>query len=271
MTAAEIKSLLAAHGLAPNRALGQNFLADETAASAIADASGAAEFPVLEIGPGLGALTEALLCRASRVIAVEIDAAMVCVLQARFANASNFTLLHEDFLGTDLSAIAPLLSPKCAVAANLPYYITTPICMKLLTSALPIERMALMLQKEAAERFTAQPGSRQYGPLAVLAQRYYDIKPLMALSPAQYYPQPEVDSAVLMLARRPGVTVLPALPRVLASAFSMRRKTLMNNLRGAGLSREKAEALLEKCGIPPAARAEALSPEAFARLAEAML
>ncbi len=271
MTVADIKSLRAAHGLAPNRALGQNFLADEAAASAIADASGAAEFPVLEIGPGLGALTESLLRLSPHVAAVEIDAAMVRVLQARFADAGNFTLLHEDFLETDLCAIAPLLGAKCVVAANLPYYVTTPVCMKLLTSALPIERMALMLQKEAAERFTAWPGSRQYGPLTVLAQRYYDIKPLMALSPAQYYPQPEVDSTVLMLARRPGVTVLPALPRVLASAFSMRRKTLTNNLRGAGLSRENAEALLGKCGIPPAARAEALPPEAFARLAEAML
>lgn len=271
MTVAEIKSFLAAHGLAPNRALGQNFLADEAVASAIAEASGAAEFPVLEIGPGLGALTEPLLCLSPHVTAVEIDASMVRVLQARFANAGNFTLLHEDFLETDLTAVAPLLGAKCAVAANLPYYVTTPVCMKLLTSALPIERMALMLQKEAAERFTALPGSRQYGPLTVLAQRYYDIKLLMELSPARYYPQPEVDSAVLTLARRPGVTDLSALPRVLASAFSMRRKTLMNNLRGAGLSRENAEALLEKCGIPPAARAEALSPEAFARLAEAML
>lgn len=163
MTIAEIKSLLAAHGLAPNRALGQNFLADKAAASAIAEASGAAEFPVLEIGPGLGALTEPLLCLSPHVTAVEIDAAMVRVLQVRFANAGNFTLLHEDFLETDLAAVAPLLGAKCAVAANLPYYVTTPVCMKLLTSALPIERMALMLQKEAAERFTALPGSRQYG------------------------------------------------------------------------------------------------------------
>ena len=103
MTIAEIKSLLAAHGLAPNRALGQNFLADKAAASAIAEASGAAEFPVLEIGPGLGALTEPLLCLSSHVTAVEIDAAMVRVLQVRFANAGNFTLLHEDFLETDLA------------------------------------------------------------------------------------------------------------------------------------------------------------------------
>ena len=101
----------------------------------------------------------------------------------------------------------------------------------------------------------------------MLVQRYYEVKTLMTLPPARYYPQPDVDSVVLTLCRRPGVPVLPALPRILAAAFSMRRKTLLNNLRSAGLSKESAEALLEQCSISPAARAEALPPEAFARLA----
>lgn len=267
MNAGEIKALLQARGLTPNRALGQNFLVDEAAAAAIAGASGAAKFPVLEIGPGLGALTEALLRLSSQVVAVEIDAAMISILKERFSSAKNLLLRHEDFLDTDLDALKPLLGTQCAVAANLPYYVTTPICMKLLTSELPIAHMALMLQKEAAERFTTLPGSRQYGPLTVLAQRYYEVKTLMTLPPARYYPQPDVDSVVLTLCHRPDVSVLPALPRILATAFSMRRKTLLNNLRSAGLSKESAEALLEQCAISPAARAEALPPKAFAHLA----
>ncbi len=268
MTATDIKNLLHAHGVAPNRALGQNFLADEAAAAAIAEASGAAEMPVLEIGPGLGALTEKLLSLSPRVAAVEIDAAMVRVLEARFAGEPRLILIHEDFLKTAPGCLAPLLGDRCAVAANLPYYVTTPVCMKLLTCGLPIHRMALMLQKEAAGRFTAAPGSRQYGPLAVLAQRYYTVGALMELSPASYYPQPEVDSVVLTLSRRAGVPALPPLPRLLDAAFSMRRKTLLNNLRGAGFSKAAAEALLASANIPLAARAESLPPEAFERLAQ---
>ena len=268
MTSADIKALLSAHNITPNKALGQNFLADEAVAAAIAHAAGASAMPVLEIGPGLGALTEALLASAPHVVAVEIDAAMVRILNERFGGRENFTLRHEDFLRTDLDAIAPLQGAKCAVAANLPYYITTPICKKLVTSRLPIDRMVLMLQKEAAQRFTAQPGSKQYGPLAVLAQLYYDVSTLMQLSPASYYPQPEVDSTVLCLARKWDMPHLPGLPGVLNAAFALRRKNLLNNLRNAGLAKEEAEALLERAGLSPTARAEALPPEAFVRLAQ---
>lgn len=268
MTPTQIKAILQQHGLLPNRALGQNFLADETAAQRIADASGAARMPVLEIGPGLGALTEELLRISPHVTAVEIDAAMVGILRARFPAAPNFTLLHEDFLKTDLSVVLPQQSGQYAVAANLPYYITTPICLKLLTCAFPAARMVLMMQKEAAQRFTTLPGTRQYGPLGVLARLYYEVEILMELSPAHYYPQPEVDSVVLTLSRRQDAPVLPQLPQLLDAAFAMRRKTLANNLCGAGLTKDASAALLEAAGIPPAARAEALPPEAFARLAE---
>jgi len=268
MTVSDIKALLQQEGLTPNKALGQNFLADEGAARRIAEASGAVEYPVLEIGPGLGALTEMLLSVSPFVTAVEIDAAMVRVLQKRFGESSKFSLLHEDFLKTDLSSLSALQS-GCAVAANLPYYVTTPICMKLLTSSLPIKSMALMLQKEAADRFFAQPSSRQYGPLSVLARHYYDVSPLMSLSPQSYYPQPEVDSSVILLTRKEDAEELPFLPRTLDAAFAMRRKTMLNNIKAAGFSKEETEALLTEAGIAPSARAEALPIEAFVQLASA--
>lgn len=268
MTVSDIKALLQQEGLTPNKALGQNFLVDEAAALRIAEASGAAEYPVLEIGPGLGALTEMLLRISPHVAAVEIDAAMVRVLQKRFGENGNFSLLHEDFLKTDLAAMLPL-QEGCTVAANLPYYVTTPICLKLLTSALPIKSMALMLQKEAADRFFAQPSSRQYGPLSVLARYYYDVSPLMSLSPQSYYPQPEVDSSVILLTRKKDAALLPLLPRALDAAFAMRRKTMLNNIKAAGFSKEETETLLAEAGIPPSARAEALPTEAFVRLAGA--
>lgn len=269
MTVSDIKALLQQEELTPNKALGQNFLTDEDAALRIAEASGAANFPVLEIGPGLGALTEMLLRISPHVTAVEIDAAMVRILKNRFGEDENFALIHEDFLKTDLSALSALWGDGCTVAANLPYYVTTPICMKLLTSALPIQSMALMLQKEAADRFFARPSSRQYGPLSVMAQHYYHVSSLMALSPRSYYPQPEVDSSVVLLVRKEDAPVLPFLPRALDAAFSMRRKTMLNNIKAAGFSKEETEALLERAGIAPSARAEALPTEVFADLAKA--
>lgn len=268
MTVSDIKALLQQEGLTPNKALGQNFLVDEDAALRIAEASGAAEYPVLEIGPGLGSLTEMLLRISTHVAAVEIDAAMVRILGKRFGENSRFSLFHEDFLKTDLSTLLPL-QKGCAVAANLPYYVTTPICMKLLTSSLPIQSMALMLQKEAADRFFAQPSSRQYGPLSVLARYYYNVSPLLSLSPQSYYPQPEVDSSVILLTRKAEAQMLPLLPRTLDAAFAMRRKTMLNNIKAAGFTKEETEALLSKASISPSARAEALPIDAFVNLAKA--
>ncbi len=268
MTVSDIKALLQQEGLTPNKALGQNFLVDEDAALRIAEASGAAEYPVLEIGPGLGSLTEMLLRISPHVAAVEIDAAMVRILGKRFGENSRFSLFHEDFLKTDLSTLLPL-QKGCAVAANLPYYVTTPICMKLLTSSLPIQSMALMLQKEAADRFFAQPSSRQYGPLSVLARYYYNVSPLLSLSPQSYYPQPEVDSSVILLTRKAEAQMLPLLPRTLDAAFAMRRKTMLNNIKAAGFTKEETEALLSKASISPSARAEALPIDAFVNLAKA--
>ena len=221
---------------------------------------------MLEIGPGLGALTEPLLARARRVCAVEIDPALCQALQALFGQEPRFTLLQGDFLKADWEEIQAILGGPFSVAANLPYYVTTPICLRLLSCGLPIPRMALMAQTECADRFFAQPGSRQYGPLAVLAQYYYQPRALCSLSPADYYPQPGVDSQVVALESR-NRPFLPQFAGFLQQAFAMRRKTLRNNLKAyPGL-----DAALASLDLDPGCRAEALSPQQLASLCVALL
>lgn len=270
MSAQEIKNLLAQFGLTPNKALGQNFLCDGAAARDIALSGCIQGRGALEIGPGLGSLTKPLLELAGRVVAVEIDERMVTALKARFGANERLTLIHADFLKVPEDELLSALGDECAVLANLPYYITTPICMRLLSfTGLKISNMSLMLQKEAAERFFAKPSSKQYGPLTVLSRCYYEVEKLMALSPEMYYPQPDVDSCVVTLKRRDGAKRVAELGAVLENCFSMRRKTIYNNLKAAYGEIPAREALL-RAQIPEGARAEALEPEAFVRLAEAL-
>lgn len=169
------------------------------AAGRIADAACAPGLPVLEIGPGLGALTKALAARAPRVTAVELDAAMVGALSQEFVGSTAPDIVHADFLKFDLEGYAKARTHTARQAIC--RIMTTPICMKLLTcSGLP-ERMVLMMQKEAAARFAAKAGTKLYGPLAILAQLYYDCDTPETLTPADYYPQPEVESAVVVCTR----------------------------------------------------------------------
>ena len=260
-----MRAMLAEYGLTPNKALGQNFLVDGGAISAILDAAAVQDKPVLEIGPGAGALTEGLLARASRVAAVEIDAHMADILRARFQDA--LLVYREDFLKVDLAAIHRALGGGVfQVVGNLPYYVTTPICMRLLACALPISRMTLMVQREAAARFFAQPGDRVYGPMAVLARAYYTPVRVAALSPESYYPKPDVYSEVVTLSRNT-TPYTPNLAPLVKACFAMRRKTIANNLKGFG-GAQTIEKALAACGILPSARAEALTPEQFLRLRE---
>ncbi len=270
MSATEIKNLLNQFGLTPNKALGQNFLCDAAAARQIAISGEISGRSALEIGPGLGSLTAPLVELAELVVAVEIDGRMVNALKARFGESERLTLIHGDFLKVSEDELISALGSECTVLANLPYYITTPICMRLLGfSRLKISNMSLMLQKEAAERFFAKPSSRQYGPLTVLSRCYYTAERLMTLSPDMYYPQPEVDSCVVTLKRRDGAEFVAELGAVLESCFMMRRKTIYNNLKATYGEIRAREALLS-AQIPQNARAEALEPEAFVKLAEAL-
>lgn len=263
MSVAKTKELLQKFGLTPNRALGQNFLADEAAARSIAETA-CEGMPVLEIGPGLGALTGELLRLAPSVVAVEIDARMAEALSAEFAGEERLEIVRADFLKVDMAALYGRLG-EFTVAANLPYYVTTPICMRLMVAE-GVRSMTLMMQREAALRLAAAPRDRVYGPLSVLTQYYFEVSEVMALPPAAYYPQPEVESVVLRLASR-NAERLEALPMLLEAAFSMRRKTIANNLKRIGISDGRLKELCEKCGFLPQDRAETLTVAQFALIA----
>ena len=258
-----LKQTLERYNLTPSKSLGQNFLIDAGTVERIADAAKIGGRDVLEIGPGLGALTQALLFRAARVVAVEKDARLAAVLPELCAS-SQLTVRCEDFLRTDVLHV--MGGNGFSAVGNLPYYVTTPIAEKLLL-LLP-ESATLMVQSEAAERFFAAPGARVYGPLAALARQYYEIAPVLDVPRSCFYPQPHVDSAIVRLVRK---QTLPALPprtffAFLNRAFAMRRKTLKNNFPGT----PAAEALAA-LGLPANARAESLTPEQLMRLCERMM
>lgn len=263
------KDLLTEMGLCPNKALGQNFLVDASALSRIAEIADCHGMPVLEIGPGLGALTNELVQDASRLLAVEIDRRMADALMLQFQTQPNLKIVCRDFLKySDEEIAAELGSSQIVVAANLPYYITSPICARLLESQLPICRMVLMMQDEAAERFTAKPKAKNYGPLSILAQYLYDVSVVSKLSPASYYPAPDVNSTVLLFERN--TNIMPkAMPKILRSAFAMRRKTLLNNMLGI-MPKQTSLSAIECAGLEPTVRAEALNADDFVRLAMAV-
>ena len=263
MSTASVKCELEKYGLTPNRALGQNFLASDTAARTIAEAACENHCPVIEIGPGMGALTAELVKRAPMVAAIEIDRRMIIA-----DRLPEVQLINEDALRADIPGLIAALGGRANIAANLPYYITTPLCVRFLSIGADggIPAMTLMMQKEAAERFTAKPGDRVYGPLTVLAGYYYEVTKLMELSRDMYYPQPDVDSVVLKLTAK-GAEKLFELEWLLNRAFAMRRKTLSNNLRAAGISDERLKSLLGACGVEGNIRAEKLTVAQFANIA----
>ena len=254
-----LKRILLENSLAPNRALGQNFLVDETIVRAILDGAGIDGLPVLEVGPGLGALTEGLLIRAARVVAVEKDAALAEILIKRLPD-TRLTVEAADFLQFDVRRA--MGNGPFAAVGNLPYYITTPIAERLV--CLPVCSVTLMVQSEAAERFFARPGDRVYGPLAGVAQAFYRVEALLDVPPGAFYPAPEVNSRVVRLMRREradGAEPEAAL-RFMKRAFAMRRKTLLNALgRRPGLA-----GTLSELGLPADVRAEAVDPETLMQL-----
>lgn len=264
----DAKQDISAFGLKPNKALGQNFLCDENAIASIVRIAAEPGLPLIEIGPGLGALTLPLAGTGLPLAAVELDSALAGILQEKLFPYPNASVVNADFLKTDIPALRSSLGGAGAVAVgNLPYYITSPICERLVLADPPFARMALMMQKEAAERFFARPGDKNYGPLTVMSRCVYDISTALELSPAAYYPQPEVSSCVLLFT--PNGAKLPALlPRLLKCAFAMRRKTLYNNLPAMGVSKLQAAEAIEKLGLPASVRAEALDTSQFVALAE---
>jgi len=266
-----IAALLEKYQLAPLKKLGQNFLKDANIVARIAQAAVGEGGNVLEIGPGLGVLTHALAQRAGRVAAVELDAGMVRVLSETLAEHANVRVLHADILKTDIAALGREAfsgEPFC-VAGNLPYYITSKCLLHVLESGAPVARFTAMVQKEVAERLAAAPGTPDYGALTASVAYYGQAERLLSVSAGCFYPEPDVDSAVVQLVPRPSLSApRAAYVRAVRGLFAQRRKTVLNNLRREyALGAEAAQDLLTRAGIDPRARAETLSPQDFSRLA----
>ena len=265
--------LLEKHGFQTAHALGQNFLLDENLLTHLIDLAGVtAADEVLEIGPGPGLMTCLLAHRARSVTAVELDRRLEPVLSAMLEGCENARVLYADALKTDLAA---LTAPGARVVANLPYYITADVIQRLLLRGPGYESVAVMVQKEAAERMTSLPGDKQWCHLAALVHYFGEPRILEEIPPEAFEPSPHVVSAFLRIDLYDERPVRPndeaLFLRVLAAAFAMRRKTLQNNLRAAfSLSAEAAAQAIERAGLPERVRGEAVSLEGLARLADAL-
>ena len=277
-TLSRTRELLEKYGFSFKKSLGQNFLIDPNILQRIVSvAQLSRDKAVVEIGPGIGALTEVLCRAAGKVLAIEIDQRLLPILQESLAPYDNVQIVHGDVLKLDLHRLlAEHLSAyeQVSVVANLPYYVTSPILMKLLEERLPLERIVVMIQKEVAARVAAEPGSKDYGSLSVAVQFYAEAEVAMTVPAGVFIPRPNVDSAVLnlRLRERPAVAVEDEqlFFRVVRACFAQRRKTLYNNLLHNLFGKENKEqviSLLQAVGLDPMRRGETLSLAEFARLA----
>lgn len=263
--AENIGRIMAKHGIRPDRRLGQNFLSDETILNSIVeDAQIQSGDTVLEIGPGLGTLTRALAKKAGAVVAVELDRQLIPALREALAGCANTQIINADFMTIDTQQLQKMLGEGFKVVANLPYYITTPILMRILESGLDYTSITVLVQREVALRMAAAPGTADYGALSIAVQYRTAPSLLTSVLAGAFTPPPKVESQVVRLDRliEPPVKVLceATFFKVARAAFAMRRKTMANNLMAAfGLAREAAQNALEACNIPQNARGEQLS------------
>ena len=255
--------------LRADKKLGQNFLIDENVVRQIVEAAELSEADtVLEVGPGIGTLTQGLAESKAQVVAVELDTRLLPVLATTLEGYDNVRVVHGDILKVNI--MEEVGAPEFKVCANLPYYITTPIIFALLEKRLPMERLVAMVQKEVAERMAAQPGGKEYGALSVAIQYYTEPEIAFIVPPTSFIPAPAVDSAVIVCKRRskPPVEVCDEALffRVVKAAFSLRRKMLSNSLKNMGIKGEQVAKWLELAGVDGKRRAETLSLEDFAKL-----
>ncbi len=275
--AARTKEVLAKYNMSAKKKFGQNFLIDSHVLEGIVEAAGVTESDcVLEIGPGIGSLTQYLCEAAGKVMAVEIDKTLIPVLADTLSEYDNVTVINEDILKVDLDTIVAENGGKpIKVVANLPYYITTPIIMKLFESGAKIESITVMVQKEVADRMAAGPGNKDYGSLSLAVGFYAEANTVMDVPPSSFIPQPGVGSAVVNLVRytEPRVTVKNEkyLFEIVRTSFNQRRKTLSNSLSNnpsLGVSRDEVQKALVKMGVDEKARGEILTLEQFAELSD---
>lgn len=253
---------------------GQNFLIDTRVLNKIIAAAEITEDDcVLEIGPGIGTMTQYLAERAGEVVAVEIDRNLIPILEETLSAYKNVTIINQDILKMDVKGLAEERGKPLKVVANLPYYITTPIIMGLFENHVPLKNITVMVQKEVAERMQAGPGKKDYGALSLAVQYYAKPEIVANVPPNCFIPRPNVGSAVVRMDRyeTPPVQVEDErkMFAVIRAAFNQRRKTLVNSLANAqeqGISRERTVQALERMGLPAAIRGEALSLEQFAEL-----
>ena len=276
------KAVLERHGFTFKKSFGQNFLTDTNILHKIVDTAEIDDqVNVIEIGPGIGALTEFLAERAAQVMAFEIDHRLVPILADTLRDFDNVTVVNEDILKVDLAQhIQNFKNPDLPikVVANLPYYITTPILMHLIESGIPFSEFVVMMQKEVADRISAKPNTKAYGSLSIAVQYYMTAKVAFIVPRTVFVPAPNVDSAILKMVRRPEPAVAVEdekfFFKVSKASFTHRRKTLWNNLTGyfgkTDEIKDKLTMALDQAGLSPSVRGEALGLEEFASLADAL-
>ncbi|AEG58440.1 16S rRNA (adenine(1518)-N(6)/adenine(1519)-N(6))-dimethyltransferase RsmA [Desulforamulus ruminis] len=280
---AAVREIINAHGFKVRKALGQNFLMDANIIDKIVQAANLSEQDLaFEIGPGLGVLTRRLARSAGKVLAVEIDRNLLPILKETLADSAGAEVIHGDALKLDFDRLASektggIFGSRARaykLVANLPYYITTPLLIHLLTGGFNLECMVVMMQKEVADRLKAPPGGKDYGSLSVLVQYFTQPEVVARVPKTVFYPAPEVESTVIRLTRRPAPPVAldheETFFKVVRAAFGQRRKTLLNALAGSGLADKQIwTEVLGRAGLDPARRGETLSLEEFAQLANA--
>ncbi len=267
------EALLADHSVNLKKSLGQNFLIDENIPRRIAESCCTGDCGILEIGPGAGALTRQLALRAKKVTAIELDRRLKPVLDTALAGFDNVEVIYEDVLKADLNKIIKQMDCPVHVAANLPYYITSPVIMALLEQRLPLDSITVMVQKEAADRLCAKIPSRAAGAVTFAVNYFSEAKTLFNVSRGCFMPRPSVDSTVITLDIRktPPVAVKSEKNffKTVKAAFMHRRKTFINSVSaGTGIEKEVIASALEKCGISASIRAEQLDMEQFAKLSD---
>ena len=278
-TPSATKEIINKYSFAFQKKFGQNFLIDSNVLeSIIRGAEITKDDFVLEIGPGIGTMTQYLCEAARQVVAVEIDKMLIPILEDSLSEYDNVEVINQDVLKVDIKSLADEKNngKPIKVVANLPYYITTPIIMGLFESGVPIDSITIMVQKEVADRMQTGPGSKDYGALSLAVQYYATAKVILNVSATCFMPRPNVDSAVIKLTRHKEPTVNVAdeklMFKIIRASFNQRRKTLVNGLKNSpelSFSKEQIVKAIEKIGKPETIRGEALTLEEFAELANA--
>lgn len=282
-----VREISEKHGFRRADSLGQNFLVDRNIIEKIIDAAELTENTlVIEIGPGMGALTQVAAEKAGKVIAVEIDRHLIPVLGEVVGHLDNVEIINQDILKTDINelidsekknfATSDHEIDKVVILGNLPYYITTPIIMGILERQIEMDTMVIMMQKEVAERIVATPGGKTYGALSIACQFFCETNYVTTVPRTVFQPQPKVDSAVLRLDKRAelpweiGAGGWKLFFEVVRAGFNRRRKTLLNALTALGMDKTELRSILDEAGVEPSRRAETLSIQEFANVANAI-